>query len=153
MFFLRVFGAFFLLMLSGAAFSQNGDYVVVPSLEFKWNVPSLRENGEVLPLAELGGYELRWRAKGAKKFRSAIIRGGSNKAYMLGGVLNGLYECEIAAFDADGLYSKFVPIKYKFVSVRKPNKNPVAPKPTTNCNLAEPCKVSLGAGDVYVRRD
>jgi hypothetical protein len=149
--FLRVFGALFLLIFSATAFSQSGDYIVIPSLEFKWYVPSLRENGEVLPLAEIGGYELRWRVKGAKSFRSIIIRGGSNKSYLLEGILNGLYECHIATFDADGLYSKFVPIKYKFVSVRKPNKSAAAK--STNCTFAAPCNVTLGAGDVYVRKD
>ena len=148
---LRFFGALFFLMIGCATFSQAGDYVVVPSLEFNWSVPSLRENGEVLPLAEIGGYELRWRVKGAKSFRSIIIRGGSNKSYLLSGIVNGLYECQIATFDADGLYSKFVPIKYKFVSIRKPNGS-TAIKPT-NCTLTAPCNVVLGTEDVYVRRD
>lgn len=130
----------YLSMISPFVLAQDSDYVVIPSLEFKWMVPSLRENGDVLPLAEIGGYELRWKIKGSKSFRSVVIRGGSNKSHRLTGLVNGAYECEIAVFDADGLYSKFVPIKYKSIFTRKPIAQAIVPvlgdcNPALSCNL------------------
>jgi hypothetical protein len=113
-------------MLSGVVVAQNSDSTVVPSLQFNWWVPSFRENGSVLPLAEIGGYVLRYRLKGAKAFRSIVIRGGSNKSYLLPGLARGTYDVEIATFDADGLYSKFVPVNYKLITPpSKPAPSPV----------------------------
>ncbi|GGY68169.1 hypothetical protein GCM10011613_10470 [Cellvibrio zantedeschiae] len=136
-----LFVAVFFSAFSCSAFSQGvNNNIVLPSLEFNWFVPSLRENGDVLPLAEIGGYELRWKIKGTKNFRSVVIRGGSNKSYILKGLVLGAYECEIATFDADGLYSRFVPIKYKLISIPKPILKPTVPG-VNNCNPGVPCKM------------
>ncbi len=114
--------------------AQNSEYIYVPSLEMKWQVPSLRENGSVLTLGDIGGYELRWRAKGEKAFRTVIIKGGSYKSWILAGLARGAYEMHIATFDADGLYSDFVPLNYKSISLRKLISKPgpvVKPTPVT----------------------
>lgn len=88
---------------------------VAPPLQLNWFVPSARVNGDVLSLADIGGYELRYRIKGANKFKSVVIRGASNKSHLMTGLSSGVYEFQIATFDADGLYSLFVPINYKQV--------------------------------------
>ncbi len=88
---------------------------VASALQLNWLIPLERENGANLPLAEIGGYELRYRIRGAKNFKSVIVRGASNKTFSMRGLPIGNYEFQIAVFDADGLYSTFIPIKYKLV--------------------------------------
>jgi|GEM_PF-847759 len=121
---MRLLSAIFMLCslsFSCVVFAQGGaggapvTPSVTPSLQLNWFVPSARENGDVLSLADIGGYELRYRVKGTSVFKSLVIRGASNKSYLLRGLAAGVYEFQIATFDADGLYSKFVPITYTLI--------------------------------------
>lgn len=127
-----VFVLYFLLMLSNAVYAQTTISTALPSLQFDWYIPALRENGSTLSLADIGGYELRCRIKGTTQFKSFVIRGASYRTYFLNGLASGVYECQIATFDADGLHSIFVPIQYKLVlPIAKPPSNPTSNPSTT----------------------
>ena len=80
----------YLLILCCDVSAQEPSHDGPPSLQFNWFIPSFRQNGSVLPLAEIGGYELRYRIKGASKFKSVVIRGASNKSYSLIGLAIGI---------------------------------------------------------------
>lgn len=74
-----------------------------------WEVPSMRENGEALALEEIGGYELRYRADGGEEYTKVVIEGGYTDSYYFNH-LEGYLQFEIAAYDTNGLYSRFIPI-------------------------------------------
>lgn len=75
----------------------------------KWAVPSARENGEYLDVGEVGGYEIRYRKKGQQSYNSVRVEGGYvNNHYF--NHLQGNLEFEIAAYDTNGLFSRFVAI-------------------------------------------
>lgn len=121
------------------------------SLQFNWVPPVLRENGSALPAVEIGGYELRYRIKGATAFNSVIIPGGATKAYSLSGLASGEYDFQIAAFDVEGLYSAFVAINYKLsVSPPKVVTGFTVKRPGVDvleiCLSSPNCKVSKGEG-------
>jgi hypothetical protein len=98
-----------------ASMTGGGAPPVASALKLNWLIPLERENGDNLPLAEIGGYELRYRVRGAKKFNTVVVQGASNKTFSMRGLPIGNYEFQIATFDADGLYSTFIPINYKLV--------------------------------------
>lgn len=75
-----------------------------------WSVPSARENGEALVAEEIGGYELRYKTENEADFTSVIIEGGYVNSYYFN-YLEGKVIFEIAAYDTNGLYSRFVPIQ------------------------------------------
>lgn len=75
-----------------------------------WSVPSARENGEELMVEEIGGYELRYKADNEADFTSVIIEGGHVNSYYFNH-LEGNLKFEIAAYDTNGLYSRFIPIR------------------------------------------
>jgi hypothetical protein len=75
-----------------------------------WSVPSARENGEELVVEEIGGYELRYKSDNEADFTSVIIDGGHVNSYYFNH-LEGNLKFEIAAYDTNGLYSRFVPIQ------------------------------------------
>lgn len=140
-----------LSMLCGAVSAQTpAGTIAVPSLQFNWVPPIAREDGTALPVAEIGGYEIRYRLKGANAFTYLVIDNGAAKSYSLNGLVAGDYEFQIAAFDADGLYSPFVAINYRLTTAK--------PKPVTNVTVkklgvdvvggcvAPGCKVFSGDG-------
>ncbi len=75
-----------------------------------WSVPSARENGETLVVEEIGGYELRYKTENEADFTSVIIEGGYVNSYYFNH-LEGNVIFEIAVYDTNGLYSRFVPIQ------------------------------------------
>lgn len=76
----------------------------------KWSVPSKRENGEQLEPNEIGGYELRYKPSNGVDYTTVVIDGGHVDSYYFNH-LEGDLEFEIAAYDTNGLYSRFVPIQ------------------------------------------
>jgi len=84
--------------------------IVNGAVHFKWIPPNQRENGTFLDIAELGGYELRYKRKSDPHYKSLIINNSYIDAYSFEN-LQGEYEFEIAAFDISGLYSRFVKLK------------------------------------------
>lgn len=78
------------------------------SVQLNWNIPTQRENGEPLYSSELGGYEVRYRKLPTTEFTYITVEPW--KTEYIFAWLEGTYEFEIAAFDANGLYSHFVPL-------------------------------------------
>lgn len=125
---LMVYLVLCLSMLCGAVSAQTpGAAVVAPSLQFNWVPPIAREDGTALPVGEIGGYEFRYRLKGASTFSYLVIDNSVAKSYVFTGLAAGDYEFQIAAFDTDGLYSNFVAISYRLTTAK--------PKPVTNASV------------------
>ena len=78
-------------------------------VEMKWIAPNLRENGSVLDITELGGYELRYKLLADANFTYISINDPWTNFYNFAW-LEGNYVFQIAAFDKNGLYSNFVSV-------------------------------------------
>jgi hypothetical protein len=85
--------------------------VEVPGLTLEWTPPTERENGRYLELTEIGGYEIRYRLTNESSYKTLKVGPNVNRHTFTD--LLGDYEFKIAAFDTDGLYSKFVIIRSK----------------------------------------
>lgn len=77
----------------------------------KWDVPRFREDGSYLDISELGGYELRYRKQDDQHFTYVSINDPWKNFYQFRS-LEGEYIIQVAAFDRNGLYSKFVPVTF-----------------------------------------
>lgn len=86
-----------------------GNFINGPVL-LKWAVPSARENGEQLATDEIGGYELRYKVDNEADYTSVVVDGGYVNTYYFNH-LEGKLTFEIAAYDTNGLYSRFVEIQ------------------------------------------
>lgn len=84
--------------------------IVSSDVTIEWFVPTARENGDYLEIAEIGGYEIRYKLSSQNQFKSVFIKSGDADKYQLG-YLEGDYEFQIATYDTNGLYSEFVAIK------------------------------------------
>lgn len=89
--------------------ASHSDLIDGPVL-LKWSVPSARENGDQLDTEEIGGYELRYKVKEDDNYTSVIVEGGYVNNYYFNH-LEGNLTFEIAAYDTNGLYSRFVEIQ------------------------------------------
>lgn len=104
------------ISLSSASSSSQSSSSVAPisgidgPVFMKWSVPSKRENGELLEVDEIGGYELRYKTSNGSDYTTVLIAGGHVDSYYFNH-LEGDLEFEIAAYDTNGLYSRFVPIQ------------------------------------------
>ncbi|MES2672951.1 MAG: carbohydrate-binding protein [Pseudomonadota bacterium] len=76
-------------------------------VEMSWIPPNLREDGTVLDITQLGGYELRYKLLSDADFTYISINDPWTNFYNFSW-LEGNYIFQIAAFDKDGLYSDFV---------------------------------------------
>ncbi|WP_039913611.1 hypothetical protein [Cellvibrio mixtus] len=74
-----------------------------------WAVPSRRENGAVLDINEISGYQVRYKLRNKVDFTYVNIPSGFTDTYYFD-YLKGDYEFQIAAIDVNGTYSRFVPI-------------------------------------------
>jgi hypothetical protein len=98
-----------LLLVASNAFAQAG----TASMQINWSAPTQRENGLALTLAEIGGYEIRYKLKAATVYNSVYLPNGAQQTFTLTAMPAGDYDIQIAAVDTDGLYSTFVAIAYK----------------------------------------
>jgi len=76
---------------------------------FKWDVPRYREDGSYLDITELGGYELRYKRADESHYSYVSINDPWKNYYQFRN-LEGDYVLQVAAFDRNGRYSKFVPL-------------------------------------------
>ncbi len=72
-----------------------------------WNIPTARENGEELPLSDIGGYEILYRKLDEVVFTSVVVSDQNQSERIVEGLTPGQYEFFVLAFDAEGLYSDF----------------------------------------------
>jgi hypothetical protein len=92
---------------SSSSSSQAG--TINGPVQIYWTVPKSRENGDYLDITEIGGYELRYKLKTDAAYKSVLIKDGFIDAYYFD-YLTGDYQFEIATFDRDGVYSRFVTV-------------------------------------------
>lgn len=82
------------------------------NLRVTWATPSQRENGDYLELSEIGGYEIRYKPANSSNYISEII--ADNKVTQLQRQEFSTNTIVlIAAFDTNGLYSRFVQLMPK----------------------------------------
>lgn len=89
--------------------SSQGNAVAGP-VYLRWNIPRLREDGTTLDISELGGYEVRYRRLSDAEYTYISIEDAWKNDYNFSW-LEGNYVFEVAAFDKNGLYSKFIPVR------------------------------------------
>src|SRR5690606_6251403 len=89
---------------SSASFSGE----VNGPVEILWVTPQFRENGDYLEFDEIGGFELRYKLKSEETYTTIFLEPDVDE--YLFDHLEGDYEFEIATFDTEGLYSKYVAI-------------------------------------------
>jgi hypothetical protein len=75
----------------------------------QWQHPTHRANGEYLELQEIGGYELRHKRSGSSRVTYYIIEGYEQTDFVMTDLKPG-DSIDVAVYDADGLYSEFIPI-------------------------------------------
>jgi hypothetical protein len=77
--------------------------------KLQWSHPTQRENGQYLELAEIGGYEIRYRLNSLGNYISVTVNGNSTREFALGSIPSNS-DFQIAVYDTQGLYSEFVGI-------------------------------------------
>ena len=87
--------------------TQTSPPVTTKSIALTWDIPVERENNEQLFLYEIGGYEIEYRKVGETSYKSIKIEDGYINTYSVTELEAGDYEIRIAAYDVNGLYSKF----------------------------------------------
>lgn len=95
---------------SAASSSSPSVSLINGPVLMNWNIPSLRENGDALEVSEIGGYELRYKSRNSETYTSVMINGGEVNSHYFNH-LEGELEFQIATFDVNGLYSRFVSIQ------------------------------------------
>lgn len=83
---------------------------VVGPVHLSWRMPTVREDMSGLGVEELGGYEIRYRKAGDETYTYISIE-DPNTVYYEIPWLEGNYIFQIAAFDKNGLYSKFMDLR------------------------------------------
>lgn len=96
--------------LSSSAASSASS--VAGPVNLNWAPPVARENGNVLDITEVGGYELRYRKIADNAYTYVTINDAWTNTYNFPW-LEGNYVFQIAAFDKNGLYSSFVDLAPK----------------------------------------
>ena len=78
------------------------------SAKLTWTHPNQRENGQFLELNEIGGYEIRYRKTTDTRYTYIVINSNRVTEYTHTNALD--TEFEIAVFDSNGVYSRFVKV-------------------------------------------
>jgi hypothetical protein len=77
------------------------------SVRIEWTTPSIRENGEYLELHEIGGYEIRYRPSNSTVYLQEVIMNNNITYYERDDITKDTI-FQIAVFDTNGLYSRFI---------------------------------------------
>lgn len=88
---------------------SSSSSVATQQVTIQWVHPTQRENGDYLELDEIGGYEIRVRPANSSSYTYHTITGNQTTNYVLGNYTSTM-TIEIAVYDAEGLYSQFVPV-------------------------------------------
>jgi hypothetical protein len=94
---------------TGGTGGSTGAITVAGPLGLNWIAPTKRQDGTVLDINEIGGYELRYRAADKTNFTYISIIDAWTTQYNFAW-LEGSYVFQVAAFDKNGVYSEFVNI-------------------------------------------
>lgn len=86
----------------------EGDYVNGQVL-LLWDAPTSRESGDPMFPEDLGGYELRYKRHDQTEF-TYLITPTEDGSYHRFEYLEGYYQFQVAAYDINGLYSRFMPL-------------------------------------------
>jgi hypothetical protein len=78
------------------------------SAKITWTHPDARENGQFLELYEIGGYEIRYRKLTDSRYTYIVINSNKITEYTHADATD--TEFEIAVFDTNGVYSRFVKV-------------------------------------------
>lgn len=90
--------------------ASSGSTIYAGSLTLEWYIPTERQSGAYLNLADIGGYEIRYKKSTDTRYTVILINDSSVDRYPLG-YLAGSYEFEIATFDKNGNYSDYVKVQ------------------------------------------
>lgn len=93
---------------AASSLGSEGSAVAGP-VYLRWNIPRLREDGTTLDISELGGYEVRYRRLTDTEYTYVSVENAYTNELNLAW-LEGTYVFEVAAFDKNGLYSRFIKI-------------------------------------------
>lgn len=96
---------------SQASSSAAPSYHLGGAIGISWTPPAVRENGKYLDITELGGYEIRYKKTTDVKFTYISVTDPWTTRYDFDSLPEGDYIFQIAAFDANGIYSPFVNIQ------------------------------------------
>ncbi|MDW6002669.1 heparin lyase I family protein [Vibrio mangrovi] len=94
-------------------FDENGNpflgEILNPALTISWDAPVTRTDGSAMNPDEIGGYELRYKAKTATEYTYIQIKDTSTSQYQIADIDDpSEYVFEVAAYDTQGIYSRFV---------------------------------------------
>ncbi len=103
---------------------------VTAPLVVSFTAPVKRENGQVLPISEVGGFELRFKRVGDLLYQTRILSATSTSV-TLPGLPLGDYEVKMSTFDIGGVYSESLTV----ATITLENNAPGAP---TSLNLSSP---------------
>lgn len=92
---------------SVASSNSSSSSSPLTSIALKWLQPTHRENGELMATTDIGGYEIRYySAKKQTWTIETIANPNTNMIILTGATVGDTYE--IATFDTEGLYSRFI---------------------------------------------
>ncbi len=94
---------------SSSSTSSSGviSTIVAGPVGMNWIPPSQRQDGTVLDMTEIGGYEIRYKLTSAADYTYISITDAWTTQYNFAW-LDGNYIFQVAAFDKNGVYSNFV---------------------------------------------
>jgi hypothetical protein len=88
---------------------ENNDPSDTASVTLYWSAPLERVNGQSMEMAEVGGYEIRYKHENEASYTNVVIDDKYTDQYTFLDLSEAdLYQFEVAVFDSDGIYSDFV---------------------------------------------
>jgi len=76
-----------------------------------WTHPDSRENGAVLGVHEIGGYEIRYKKPTDARYTYVDVKGNGTTEYVVPRATLDGADIQIAVYDTNGVYSRFVDVK------------------------------------------
>lgn len=73
------------------------------NLDLSWEIPTQRENGDALPLAEIRGYVIQYGSAEGSYTNSAQVLGATTTSHVIERLSSGTYYLRIATTDSDGI--------------------------------------------------
>lgn len=129
-----------LCFFSCSALAQTKNIAVL-----KWDIPNQRENLAAMTIAEIGGYEIKYKTKNETAFKRIVLVGSQFTGYELELPTFEVYDVYVAVYDTKGLYSISQKMIYSAETVLPKMKDfTISQKfvdPQTNCTVELLCKI------------